>query len=261
MSRWVILSMLLLIPVHVPAAAPLLRAITPGGATQGAAVRGKKAMLGKSYNPPTMPLSHRDNAWKNWGLAEKPADFDRLFRERYGLHPAPVPQRRLADGHAHRRDAVRRRQGADDRLPALPRRVDLRPVATSAWATPPSTCRRFYEEIVGGRLPHQAAVHLLQRPRHQSRRAAMAVFLLGYREPDLSRACSAATSTCKTTCARTCRPGGCSRRRRPCTTPAACDAHSVAVADAVHDEPAQLPRRLPSGRGRLQGHPRIPLLS
>src|SRR5262245_17649694 len=27
-----------------------------------------------------------ENLWKAWGLKEKPADFDRRLRERYGLH-------------------------------------------------------------------------------------------------------------------------------------------------------------------------------
>jgi hypothetical protein len=27
--------------------------------------------------------------WKQWGLSEKPADFEQQFMERYGLHPAP----------------------------------------------------------------------------------------------------------------------------------------------------------------------------
>src|SRR5262249_40658467 len=66
------------------AAGPLLAAET-------AAERGKKALLGKSYVPPTMALTAYDDAWKHWGLKEKPAakDYARLFRQRYGLHPAP----------------------------------------------------------------------------------------------------------------------------------------------------------------------------
>ena len=60
-------------------------------------------MLTKSFNPPTMAAANRDNAWKNWGLTEKPADFDRLFRERYGLHPAPYPNGGLPMGLRTRR--------------------------------------------------------------------------------------------------------------------------------------------------------------
>lgn len=49
-----------------------------------AAVRGKLAM-----NPAIWSQAAYDNVWKRWGLKTKPADFDRRFRERYGLHEAP----------------------------------------------------------------------------------------------------------------------------------------------------------------------------
>src|SRR5262249_25481743 len=62
-----------------------------GAALPPAAVRGRHALLSRSYSPPTMSLQAYDNAWRHWGLKSKPApaDYDRLFRERYGLHPAP----------------------------------------------------------------------------------------------------------------------------------------------------------------------------
>jgi mono/diheme cytochrome c family protein len=47
------------------------------------AVRGQPAM-----NPPTWPISAFADLWQQWGESEKPADFDRRVRERYGLHPA-----------------------------------------------------------------------------------------------------------------------------------------------------------------------------
>src|SRR5262245_1645607 len=64
------------------------------------AERGRKALLAKNFNPPTMALSNYDNAWKHWGLDARPDanDYDRLFRERYGLHPAPYPNHQLPMG-------------------------------------------------------------------------------------------------------------------------------------------------------------------
>lgn len=47
------------------------------------AVRGHPAM-----NPPLWSFNAYDNVWKQWGLAEKPADYPRAVRERYGLHAA-----------------------------------------------------------------------------------------------------------------------------------------------------------------------------
>src|SRR6266851_7731444 len=65
-----------------------------------AAERGRKALLGRAYVPPTITLHAYDNAWRLWGLKEKPADadYDKLFRERYGLHAAPYPNGRYPMG-------------------------------------------------------------------------------------------------------------------------------------------------------------------
>ena len=41
--------------------------------------RGKKALLGRSFNQASFPFDAYDNAWKVWGLKEKPADYDRAF--------------------------------------------------------------------------------------------------------------------------------------------------------------------------------------
>jgi mono/diheme cytochrome c family protein len=40
-------------------------------------------------NPPVWTVGTYEHSWKQWGLKEKPADFDARFRARYGLHPAP----------------------------------------------------------------------------------------------------------------------------------------------------------------------------
>ena len=48
------------------------------------AVRGKPAM-----NAGMWSLTALDDAWKKWGVKEKPAKYDVALRERYGLHEAP----------------------------------------------------------------------------------------------------------------------------------------------------------------------------
>src|SRR5262245_61486094 len=57
------------------------------------AVRGKPSM-----NPPVWSLKAYDTVWKQWGLKEKPAEFARAFRERYGLHAAGYDNRDLPMG-------------------------------------------------------------------------------------------------------------------------------------------------------------------
>src|SRR4051794_28241225 len=82
------------------AVAALLAGSALAVAEETPAERGKKALLTRSYNPPTMALTAYDNAWKHWGLEKKPdrTEYDRLFRERYGLHPAPYPNNDLPMG-------------------------------------------------------------------------------------------------------------------------------------------------------------------
>ena len=79
-----------------PAAALLagLMLLAPAPADEPTpAERGKAHLLGQAYNPPTITAGAYERVWTQWGLKEKPApdDYARLFRERYGFHPAPYP--------------------------------------------------------------------------------------------------------------------------------------------------------------------------
>ncbi len=67
-------------------------------ADPGSPERGRDVMFHRSLNPANWSLSAYDDAWKQWGLAEKPADYAKAFRERYGLHPAPFDNKGLPMG-------------------------------------------------------------------------------------------------------------------------------------------------------------------
>src|SRR5262249_38820847 len=54
-----------------------------------AAERGREAVVQWKLNPPIWSLKTYENAWKQWGLKEKPANYSQMFMERYGLHAAP----------------------------------------------------------------------------------------------------------------------------------------------------------------------------
>ena len=60
--------------------------------------RGKRALEQKAFIPAFWPKSAYDLAWKRWGVAEKPKNYDVAFRERYGLHDAPYPNDGLPMG-------------------------------------------------------------------------------------------------------------------------------------------------------------------
>jgi hypothetical protein len=87
MSRWVSAVGMTLIVVGALRAEP-----------NEAAERGRKALESRSFNPAVWSQKAYDDVWKQWGLKEKPADFDKSLRERYGLHPAPYPNDGLPMG-------------------------------------------------------------------------------------------------------------------------------------------------------------------
>lgn len=81
-----------------PLAALLLAAAAARGADPTAAERGKKALLETAFIPSFWPKAAYESAWRQWGVAAKPADYPAAFRERYGLHPAPYPNDGLPMG-------------------------------------------------------------------------------------------------------------------------------------------------------------------
>ena len=53
------------------------------------AARGRKLMQSYQFWPAVFPETSYTDAWKRWGLKKKPKNFEKMFRERYGLHKAP----------------------------------------------------------------------------------------------------------------------------------------------------------------------------
>ena len=72
-----------------------------GGASAGEktpAERGREALLGRSFDPGVVSVQGYESVWKQWGLAEKPADYAGAVEVRYGLHPAPYDNHGLPMG-------------------------------------------------------------------------------------------------------------------------------------------------------------------
>lgn len=85
------------------AAVLLLTAASVHADEPTAAERGKTALESRSFNPAPWPLSAYGEVWKYWQppLKEKPANYDEAFRDYYGLHPAPYPNKDLPMGLRH----------------------------------------------------------------------------------------------------------------------------------------------------------------
>jgi mono/diheme cytochrome c family protein len=67
----------------------LVLAASAGAEQPSPAERGRSALLGRSYNPAIWSAKSYENAWRQWGIAEKPAHYAAAFRGHYGLHDAP----------------------------------------------------------------------------------------------------------------------------------------------------------------------------
>jgi len=55
------------------------------------AERGRKALESTAFIKAFWPKPAYDAVWKQWGLAEKPKDYEKAIRERYGLQESPYP--------------------------------------------------------------------------------------------------------------------------------------------------------------------------
>ncbi|MBX3400272.1 MAG: c-type cytochrome [Gemmataceae bacterium] len=154
------------------------------GAEPTAAERGKRALESKAFIPSFWPRAAYDLAWKQWGIAEKPTDYAAAFNERYGLHAAPY---------------------ANDGLPMGLRAAPYLPLVKGI-ALDCMTChggsilgksivglgnasmdiQSLFEDLyVAGKIPAKLPFTFTQT-RGTNEAGAFSVYLLGYRNDDLS---------------------------------------------------------------------------
>jgi mono/diheme cytochrome c family protein len=175
MTRWTLCGLAIL------AGATAARAADPE-----AAERGRKTLLTRNYSPANISTDSFDNLWKQWGLTEKPKDYARQLRERYGLHEAPFEN----DGYPMGLVAV-----------PVPFRKDRKSLAVTCLVCHGgSVAGKSYVGLGNASLDYQAfyeettaaAGYKAKSPfqfcnvRGTNEAVGMAVFLLGYREPDLT---------------------------------------------------------------------------
>jgi mono/diheme cytochrome c family protein len=157
-------------------------------ADAGAVERGKQALLGKCYAPPTITRRAYEEVWRQWGLKEQPApaDYDRLYRERYGLHEAPYPNGGLPMGVRPAPLMLGFGKGiAMDCMVCHASSIAGKSYVGLGNST--LDYQAFYEEMsaADGRAPRTPFRFANVRGTNEA--GAMAVYLLGYREPNLDR--------------------------------------------------------------------------
>lgn len=148
------------------------------------AERGRKALLETSFIPPAWRQSSYDNVWKNWdNPKEKPANYEEAIRNRYGLHPAPYPNDGLPMGL--RKSTFLFVKGVSiDCL--LCHGGSIMGQSHVGLGNSSLEIQALFEEMAGsdGRPPRTP--FRFGNVRGTSEAGGMAVYLLGYRNPDLS---------------------------------------------------------------------------
>lgn len=175
-------------PVRLLTALALVPALLGAGPPPPtAAQRGRANLLSKNYNPPVWPRAAYDAAWKHWGVEHRPTadDYPRLFRERYGLHPAPYPNDGLPMGLRQDEMALGLRKGVTTDC-LLCHGGSIFGQSYVGLGNTALDFHALYEEL-GASAPRRAKPpFVFTRVRGTSEAGAMAVYLLGYREPNLS---------------------------------------------------------------------------
>lgn len=171
----------------------LLAVIVLGGATgaatatdAGSAVaRGREALLTRAFNPAPWTLASHDTAWKHWGdgLEGPPADYDRAFRERYGLHPAPYPNGKLPMGLREGRGLLAKGITTDC---MLCHGGSILGKSYVGLGNATLDIQALFEDLGRASGSSGKTPFVFSHVRGTSEAGGMAVYLLSYRNPDLS---------------------------------------------------------------------------
>jgi RoxA-like, cytochrome c-like len=149
--------------------------------------RGEKALLERSFSPPGWSLAAYKNAWRHWGLQEAPTSekYDELYRQRYGLHPAPYPNNGLPMGLREAPSIIPGRKGlTTDCL--LCHGGSIMGQSYIGLGNSTLEIQSFFEEMSSADGLRVKTPFSFGNVRGTSEAGGMAVFLIGYREPDLS---------------------------------------------------------------------------
>jgi mono/diheme cytochrome c family protein len=159
-------------------------AAAPTGYDPDAAARGRAHLTEKSYVPAGWSRAAYDNAWRRWqGVKAKPADYDAAFRDYYGLHPAPFSNNGLPMGLK----AGRRLFGPGLAMDCMIcHGGSMFGQSYIGLGNASLDIQALFEDLAAAdglppRLPFA-----FSRVRGTTEAAAMAVWLLGRRDPDLS---------------------------------------------------------------------------
>jgi len=154
------------------------------GSDDSAADRGRRALLEKSYNPAIWSRDAYDKVWSSWdGVAAKPADYDRAFRETYGLHPAPYPNHDLPMGLREGNRLLKKGISVDCLVCHGGSMLGQSYVGLGNASL---DVQALFEDFFHADAVPYKSPFAFSNVRGTSEAGGMSVFLLGYRNPDLT---------------------------------------------------------------------------
>lgn len=170
MFRLVVLALLFV--------APSLRAVEPT-----AAERGRKALTTTAFIPAFWTPRAIENAWKQWDVPAKPADYDAALRDRYGLHPAPYPNDGLPMGLRKARHLIGTGVGADCMLCHA---GSVMGTSTVGLGNASLDIQALFEDFARADGLAKKLPFTFSQVRGTNEADGFGVYLLGFRNPDMS---------------------------------------------------------------------------
>jgi mono/diheme cytochrome c family protein len=145
--------------------------------------KGYKALTQTAFIPAFWRPTAIPEAWKQWGAREKPANYDAAVRERYGLHEAPYPNDGLPMGLRRAPRLLNTGIGIDC---MLCHGGSIMGKSYVGLGNSTLDVQAIFEELakadgLSGKLPFT-----FSNARGTSEAGGFGVYLLGFRNPDLS---------------------------------------------------------------------------
>jgi|SRR5579883_457293 len=147
------------------------------------AERGYQALTKTAFIPAFWTPRAIPNAWKQWDVAEKPANYDAAVMKRYGLHPAPYPNDGLPMGFRKASRLVTTGVGIDC---MLCHGGSIMGTSYVGLGNTTLDIQAVFEELaradgMSGKMPFT-----FSNVRGTTEAGGFGVYLLGFRKPDLS---------------------------------------------------------------------------
>jgi mono/diheme cytochrome c family protein len=147
--------------------------------------RGRTALLTRAFNPAGWSLAAYDTTWKHWGTDPKapPQDYAQAFRDRYGLHPAPYENGKLPMGLREGRGLLGKGLATDC---LLCHGGSVLGNSYVGLGNSSLDIQALFEELGKASGTSGKTPFVFSNVRGTSEAGTFAVFLLSYRNPDLT---------------------------------------------------------------------------